>query len=269
MSERRFAVLVASSRFPDEPKLEDLNCPENDVDGLHEVLSAEMQGAFTDVVVLKNKPHYEVLKAINRVLRDAERDDLVLMYYSGHGKLDGAGRLHLATVDTELGALEATSIPAQHIMNFVDVSNSKKTALILDCCYSGAIEKALFRSGLDDQLNQMSGGRGTYVLTASTGVQLAKEKEEDSYGLFTKHLIEGIRSGDADRDGDGLISMNEIYNYVHDQVLTESHQEPMKWDLNVRGELIIARSPKIPREERRIQLQPACAPPQLEVRLQP
>ena len=31
---KRYGVLIASSRFPDEPKLTDLNCPENDVDGL-------------------------------------------------------------------------------------------------------------------------------------------------------------------------------------------------------------------------------------------
>ncbi|MEM7222408.1 MAG: hypothetical protein AAF495_05480, partial [Pseudomonadota bacterium] len=49
----------------------------------------------------------------------------------------------------------------------------------------------------------------------------------------------------------GYITMNEIYQYAHDQVIAESHQEPMKWDLNVRGELYVAKSGKTPREDRR------------------
>ena len=62
MSERRFGILIASSRFPDESKLEDLRCPVNDVDGLYEVLMSEDRGGFTETIVLKNQPHHEVLK---------------------------------------------------------------------------------------------------------------------------------------------------------------------------------------------------------------
>jgi hypothetical protein len=83
---------------------------------------------------------------------------------------------------------------------------------------------------------------------------VAQEKESDQYGVFTKHVIEGIKSGQADLDSDGRITMGELYRYVHDQVLDEGFQEPMKWDLNVRGDLIISRSGKTPREERRKQI---------------
>ena len=254
MTGQRYAVLVGSSVFPHDDTLLDLACPANDVDGLNEVLSSDAFGGFTDVQVLKDRPHYEVLRRINQTLKKVGKEDLVLIYFSGHGKLDGAGRLHLATTDTEVADLESTSVPVQSIRNFIDVSPSTKTALILDCCYSGAVGEAFFRSGIDDQLNLAAHGRGTFIMTASTAIQVAKEKEEDTYGIFTKHLIEGIRGGAADQDGDGYVTMNELYTYVHDQVLNESHQEPMKWDLNVRGELIIAKSGTAPWEERRAQV---------------
>jgi hypothetical protein len=254
MSEKRYAVLIASSQFPEEPKLLPLACPENDVEGLKELLSSEAIGFFTEVRVLKNRPHHEVLRTVNEMLKKAEKDDFVLFYYSGHGKLDPAGRLHLATMNTELSVLEATSIPVQSIRNYIDSSVTTKTALVLDCCYSGAVGKAFLRGDVDDQLNLTSGGRGTYILSAGTAVQTAQEKESDRYGVFTKHVIEAIREGEADRDGDGLVTMNELYRYVHDRVLEESHQEPMKWDLNVRGELVFSKSGKAPREERRQQV---------------
>ncbi len=205
MIERRFGILIASSKFPDESELEDLRCPENDVDGLHEVLTSKDCGGFTETIVLKNEPHHKVLKNINRILKQAHKNDLVLIFYSGHGRLDLAGRLYLTTVDTEIETLEATSIPVNSIKDYIDVSPSKKSVFLLDCCYSGAVEKALLRGGVQEQLQHISGGRGIYILTGSTDIQVAQEKESDQYGLFSKHVIEGIHKGDADQDNNGFI----------------------------------------------------------------
>lgn len=248
---KRYGVLIASSKFPDESKLQDLSCPENDVDGLHAVLDDEGIGGFSKLLVIKNRPSYDVLRGIHRLLGEASRDDLVLIYYAGHGKLDRAGRLHLATTDTVNKELETTSVPAQRIRDLIDNADTNKTALILDCCYSGAIEKSFLRGDVDEQLHTLAEGRGTFIMTAATGVQTAREEVCDGYGIFTKHVIDGIRGG-ADVDGDGVITMNELYGYVHRQVRAESHQVPMKWDLNVQGELIIAQTGRKPREERRL-----------------
>jgi hypothetical protein len=77
MGERRFGILIASSRFPQEPKLTSLRCPENDVDGLDKMLASKDRGEFSEVLVYKNRPHHEILRSINRVLRHATKDDLV------------------------------------------------------------------------------------------------------------------------------------------------------------------------------------------------
>jgi hypothetical protein len=249
MSEKRYAVLIASSEYQDT-NLQNLRYPENDVDGLNEVLSSEKYGNFSETFVLKNRPSNEVLKKVNQVIKRAGKDDLVLIYFSGHGKLNRAGKLHLATTDTEVELLEATSIPLETIRSFIDVSASNKVAIILDSCFSGAAGAAFAKGEVDDQLQLASGGRGTYLMTSATGVQTALEKVGDRYGVFTKHIIEGIRSGEADRDDDSLITMDELYSYVHDHVLEESHQEPTKYNLNVRGDLVIARSGKSKREDR-------------------
>jgi formylglycine-generating enzyme required for sulfatase activity len=256
MAERRFGILIASSTFPEDPKLEDLRYPENDVQGLKIILASKDRGGFSDIKTFVNAPHYEILPILNRTLKSADKSDLVLIYYSGHGKLNSTNRLHLTTTNTDAYALESTSISIGGIRELVDVSSTKKVILILDCCYSGAggAEFVKVRGGVDDQLQLASRGRGMYIMTASTGVQVALEKEADQHGIFTKHLIEGIRSGNADLDEDGLISMAELYRYVHGKVLDECHQEPTEWAMGVRGELFIARSGKKPREERKQQL---------------
>jgi formylglycine-generating enzyme required for sulfatase activity len=213
-----------------------------------------VHGGYQEVVPLKNRAHHEVLRTINVTLRRAKKGDSVLIYYSGHGKLDLAGHLYLAAPDTEVEALESTSIPVATILHYIRLSSCKSVALILDCCYSGAVAESILRGNVEEQLQSVSSSGGIYVLTASTAVQAAEEKEGDQYGLLTKHIIHGIESGEADLQEDGLISMDELYQYVHRKVKAEGFQEPMKWDLNVTGELIIARSGRTPREERRKQI---------------
>jgi hypothetical protein len=251
MTEKRYGILIASSKYPDEPGLEDLRFPENDVDAINEVLTSKDYGQFTETFVFKNAPHHEILVKINEVLSVAGKNDLVLIYFSGHGKLNRLGQLCLAAANTSLKALEATSIPVQTIKNYFDISDSRKRILILDCCYSGAAGSVFARGGVNDHLQLVSQGQGTFIMTASTGIQVAVEKEADQYGIFTKHIVEGIKLGDADKNDDGFVDMHELYEYVHEKVREEGAQEPMKWDINVKGEIMIASSGKVSREKRR------------------
>ncbi|MEH6401917.1 MAG: caspase family protein, partial [Sneathiella sp.] len=195
MTGKRHAILVAASDFPEDDSLTNLRCPLQDVEALGEVLGADNHGGFDHVHILRNEPHYEILKKVNRVIKAAEREDMVVFFYSGHGKLDEAGRLYLATSNTSVDVLEATSVPVSQVKDYFDVSAANQLAIVLDCCYSGAIEKSFTKGSVDEQLNLMSGGKGTFVLTASTGLQTAKENEGDDLSVFTKHLVSGILSG--------------------------------------------------------------------------
>src|SRR5262249_27613019 len=66
-----------------------------------------------------------------------------------------------------------------------------------------------------------------------------------------------IRTGDADRDGDGAVSLGELYGYVYDRVRERSPQQtPGKWEFGVHGDLLVARNP-----HRRIT--PGRVPPEL------
>ncbi|HKX26720.1 MAG TPA: caspase family protein, partial [Blastocatellia bacterium] len=240
---RRYAVLIGSSRFDKEPNLRPLKYPENDVNGMHEILRARELGAFDEVAVFNNAESDPVLHKIEEILAAATGDDLFLIYYSGHGQTDLPGRLCLTTSDTEIRILLTTSIPVELLRSLIENSACRKVVLILDCCYSGAAGKSFTKGQVDEKLKDLARGNGIYILTASTASQPALEREGDDYGLLTKHIISGIRDGAADLNNDGVVSLNDLYRYVHQKVRDEGYQEPMYWALNVKGEdLIIARS---------------------------
>ena len=59
--------------------------------------------------------------------------------------------------------------------------------------------------------------------------------------MFTAALVEGLATGDADRDQDGWVSLDELYDYVFDQVRERNpHQTPSR-DVEMQGDLFIAR----------------------------
>jgi tetratricopeptide (TPR) repeat protein len=245
-SERRIAILIGNSEFPKEPSLSALRCPQRDVEGLAAALTTQETGLFDDPLIFINEPHHAVLPAVNRVFKQSSRQDQILIYYSGHGKQDSSGSLHLATADTEEDALETTSIAVDAFRRLIDNCACKKVALILDCCFSGAVSKDFLKGSVDDQLRQVSVGRGIYILTASTATQTAREKEDDKYSLFTKHILHGLTHGEADQDDDGLVSMDDLYEYARARVPREAPQHPMKWAIGIQGgEFFIARAVKI------------------------
>lgn len=242
----RYAVLIGNSNFPIESGLQDLRCPENDVDGMAEVLGDKRYGGFGELLRLKNRNTADIKRETGKVFGRAGKDDLVLIYYSGHGKQDMEGQLYLATADTfALSSIElmATALPFHDVRSFIRHSKTDKVILILDCCYSGAVGNAVLKGGDPEVvLGNMDEGRGIYILTASTSLQTAQEKEGDRYGLLTKHILIGLQTGDADKDDHGFVSMDDLYNYVFEMVRKDGPQTPMQWALNVQGkELAIAR----------------------------
>jgi DnaJ-domain-containing protein 1 len=247
----KYAVLIGNSQFPDESdksKLPDLACPVQDVDGLSKVLASE-RGEF-DVLALKNEPSYKILRELQRKLKQATTDDLFLLYYSGHGKPNKSNILHLTTFDTVVAELATSAISMNRIYEILSEAKCRKIVIILDCCYSGAAGQG-FKGAVDDQLQQLNNARGTYLVTASTELQVAHESAAEGLSLFTKHLIAGLETGEADKDGDGWVSMNELYDYVQSRVVAENPaQQPTK---NVKKEyanLLIVRSGHDPRKER-------------------
>lgn len=124
MTEKRNALIIACYEY-------------NDADALSQVLKDPVIGGF-DVQVLLNKPSYTLRVEIDNFFADRKRDELLLLYFSGHGIKDEDGKLYFATSDTTRKLLRSTAIEANFVNDVMQRSRSRKQVLLLDCCYSGA-----------------------------------------------------------------------------------------------------------------------------------
>jgi len=251
MSGKRFAVLIGNGSFPgegadDRPRLPPLRCPSADVRGLGGILGTERHGGYA-VTALIDRPHSEAKRAVYESLRKAGPDDQVVIYYSGHGKLDEGGNLFLAGCDTDPEFLDPTALSAADVQKYVADSRAGSRIVILDCCFSGAVDR-VFRGGSAkgedaDQAGQAVRGlrgEGVFYLTASTDTQTAEEKDDDHYSLLTKHIINGIASGKADIDDDGEVRFSELCRFVQDRTRQEGTQRPLSFIMKSYGDPVVA-----------------------------
>ncbi|MET8082094.1 caspase family protein [Streptomyces sp. NPDC005303] len=242
---RRLALLIATYEYQDTA-LRQLTSPAHDAEALAEVLKDPDIAGF-EVTTLINEPHHRVGEAIGDFYRDRRRDDLTLLYFTGHGLKDDDGQLYLAMSNTRRDSLLFTALPAEQIDRAMTGCLSRQQLLILDCCYSGAFPAGRIAKA-DTAVHALERfqGRGRTVLTASDATQYSFEGNqvhgEAAQSVFTRHLVAGLRDGSADLDGDGDITADELYSYVHDRVVQEMPQQRPKKQDNVEGRTIVARN---------------------------
>ncbi len=249
MGGRRLGLVIGNQGY-DDPLLRTLVAPSLDVRLVAEVLQDEAVGQFDEVEVLLDAPEGELRRAIARFCANRTADDTLVLFFSGHGILDEEGLLHLAARDTEPRLLNATAVPAEYIRAQLNRCSSRRQVLILDCCHSGAITrgtKGAPGASVGAGTALITPGYGRVVLTASDATQYAWDGEavqgQPEASVFTRYLVEGLRTGAADLDGDGLINIDELYEYVYGKVLSvSSKQTPAKFADRQQGAIFIARS---------------------------
>jgi hypothetical protein len=255
----RSALIVANGEYR-SAKLRKLRAPARDADALARVLQDPAIGAF-EVELVRDQPEYVLRRRIARFFADRRRDDLLLLHISCHGLKDDDGQLFFATTDTEFDDLDATAVPEDFVRRQMAKSRSGRIVLFLDCCYSGAFSRGMAaRTGPGVELKERFAGRGRAVITASNSMEYSFEGDELSGegepSIFTCAVVKALETGQADRDLDGWIAVDELYDYVYDEVSGTSPQHPVKW-VDLEGDLRIAKSVYRP------PAQPADLPPDL------
>jgi hypothetical protein len=176
-----FAVLIGFNKFKDKGRLPDLKFCEKDAIDLYDVLTNTQYGNYPKENVtlitgseirmhLREGEEYpeRIKRLVNGEIPIAEMetedietiiytqgvnnrtsDDVVLVYYSGHGFFAGKhGKAYLATPDVSIINIQnnpKAGLQMEFLHNdiFLD-TKAKNVMFLLDCCHSGA-----FCSGID------------------------------------------------------------------------------------------------------------------------
>jgi hypothetical protein len=248
LTEKRSALLIGVGHYANKDMLPALEGPQIDVRSMKEVLENSSIGAY-DVQCLENVDSSAACTRIEEFLGSRSEEETVILFYSGHGFIDRKGALYLCTTNSSFATPRASSIRADFLTDLIDNCASKRVLMILDCCYSGNFEGAAKATSVIEP--QFKGtGLGRVVLTAGASDQLAWDMGTTG-SLFSRHIVNGLKTGEADTDHDGRITVQELYDYVYRAVTKEQpRQRPGKWTYREDGpSILIAQSPIQPTRE--------------------
>ena len=254
----KFALVIANTDYEDNG-LAQLTAPGRDAEDFAAVLKDQDICAFDQVNILLNQLSSTVTEAVHEFFDQKRPDDLLVMYFSGHGVRDEFGSLYFAVKNTIRSRLHSTAIRSDYIREAMERSRSKRLVLILECCNSGAFSYgSRSSSALGERMRTGEafgfGGNGCRIILAATdSTQYAWEGNmvigDTQNSLFTHFLINGLK-GEADYDGDGKVSVDDLYDYAYEQVAKHTpRQTPSKWAHYQQGKIFLCENLK-PRGQR-------------------
>jgi uncharacterized caspase-like protein len=246
---KKRALLIGINEY-DNPGFDKLNYAAEDANDIYRTLTDKEIGGFDqdDVILLVDNPtRTDLEKNLSTILKNTQPDDLFLMYFAGHGKLDKSGKLCLATRDTQVENLRITSVPLDNIIGMIEETRCKNTVFIIDSCYSGAAEES-YRGGApvpNESFADFASGPGKIIISASQTFGGARESKDLGHGVFTHYLVKGLE-GEADDGENPYISIDNLYEYISEKVKakTNNSQEPKKWPENGENGVFLAKSTK-------------------------
>jgi hypothetical protein len=208
-----YAVIIGVAAYN---HMNPLKYTDDDAYHLYAFLKSPEGGAIPDgqikILIDDAATKKNILSEVSTTFAKADANDVVLLYMSGHG-LEGAfvpvdydGRNNLVDYDDILNVLAAS--PAKHKL------------YIADACHSGSMYAAktpMSRPIADfyTKIGESKGGMA--VMTSSKTDEVSLEYSGVRHGVFSHYLIEGMK-GDANKNNDGYVTIEELFNYVYTNV---------------------------------------------------
>ena len=95
----KYALIIGNTEYTD-PGLAQLTAPGKDAEDFARVLQDKEICGFDEVKVLLNQVSSAVIETVDEFFDQKKPDDLLLLYFSGHGVRDELGSLYLAVKNT-------------------------------------------------------------------------------------------------------------------------------------------------------------------------
>lgn len=234
-----WVVLVGVNHYADL-QLSNLAYPALDCQGLGDALTTAT-AAFPQKSIVLHHDHPQVpvsppdlagvRKSLQRIVEQAQSQDTLLFYFSGHGVVDlPTQQTFLCLGNTQKEHLSQTGLPVQELLTTLANSAAHQQLVWLDACHSGGMSMQL---GSKDETPEIlpnptpqlmallrqraAQSKGFYALLSCDQNQQSWEFPELEHGVFTYYLIQGLLGEAA--DDDGVIEADALYKYVYYQTL--------------------------------------------------
>jgi len=231
-----YLITVGINKYKN-PKY-NLNYAEADANGVEASIKKSSSGIFKAIVPynIRNEKAVKtnILAALDDVKKKSLEQDILVMYYAGHGVMSGeaASEKEFYIVPTDVtqlygreDLLAEKAIGASSLKEYAKTINAQKQVFIIDACQSaGALESITERGAAEEKaIAHLARSTGTFWITSTGSNQFASEFDKLGHGIFTYSLIEGL-NGKADTNNDQKLTVRELSTYIENKVPELSEQ---------------------------------------------
>jgi hypothetical protein len=245
---KRYAVVVGVSHYHDD-QIANLPCAKNDALRLAQALVATGEFKKDQVYLLANDvpavptefkcfdpTRGNVIQKLQYVSDAAGPDDLILVFFAGHG-VEVSKNPYLLSCDTMMDVLSHTGVKVADMNDILGKSKAKTILRIFDACRSsfGDTRTVMARmtKGFEDAL--MFAGSGWASLSSCSSGEVAHESGELNHGIFSYYLCEGLE-GKAAND-EGVVTFDRLVDYVRTSVGIWCDQQSQKQTPHLQSDL--------------------------------
>lgn len=200
-----------------------LNYGVPDANGIRDFFKEQPRKLFDEVKFysLENRDATRAnIKELLTSLEDTKPDDVVIIYYAGHGETVEKD-WYLIPADLVYPEREdeiiAKGIKSDELQDWVNTIKANKVVMLMDACKSGAALKAFRGFGERKALAKLARSSGVHIVAAAAKDQFASELKQLGHGAFTYALLDGLR-GEADYAKDNVINIRELTTYIESRL---------------------------------------------------
>jgi peptidoglycan/xylan/chitin deacetylase (PgdA/CDA1 family)/tetratricopeptide (TPR) repeat protein len=249
-----WAVIIGINDYEHWPKL---RYAVNDANSIEEVLTAKFGFKKENIRKLLNgdATRQRIMQVLGDELTDSnkvQREDRVFFFFAGHGTTrtfeDGRQVGFIVPVDADQNNYVSTAISMSQIREASDLIPAKHVYFVMDSCYSGlALSRGSGAYSRDrSYLEEITRREARQILTAGGADQQVADDGPNGHSVFTWAVLQGLQ-GEADLDGNGVITASELGAYVSPIVAKFANQTPAVGNLvgSEGGEFVLELQPEL------------------------
>jgi hypothetical protein len=254
-----YALVIGVAEYEDK-QIPALRYTTNDAQRLYRALIAQCQFDPNRTYLLTNgkvdaaeagsaPTRGDVLKRLEYIADSATKDDLVFLFFAGHGA-EVSQSPYLITSDTRLDNMKHTAVELVAINDKLSRCQAGCTLRVFDACRTPFAEGRGFAGqmtrGLHDAMLRSAAGWAS--LSSCSSGESAREADEFKQGVFSYYLCEGLEGkGAAD---DGSVTLESLVSYIKTSVgnwcSSQSLRQTPHFQADISGVLQLAQSTQAP-----------------------
>ena len=226
-----YALIIGIDKYQN---VQNLNYAVKDAESMKSMIVEYFDFSKDNVKLLLNEEatYVNIRRQFSEISKSAEENDRVLIFFAGHGETldlpDGGETGYLLPYEGKQDDLYLTAVPMDELRQIALMSKAKHILYLVDACYGGIA--AIGSRGLNPldtphYIEKITQNKARQIITAGGRGEKVIEKSEWGHSAFTLNLNRGLKDGNADMNGDEVITANELGLFLSEKVTIDSDNQ--------------------------------------------